>query len=218
MNNVNVKFTSWNCRGLNKTVKIKQVLDRMKLFKSKIIFLQESHLMPSDINRLRSRWPGQVISASYSSHSRGVITLIHKSIPYEVQQTVCDPAGRFIIIQGKLLSEQLNLINVYGPNDDNYKFFLDLFLNISTLSGKYIIAGDFNCALNPAKDRTPGSTASHTQSRRIIQQFMQDLNLVDIWRELKPDTLEYSCHSSTHQSYSRIDFFSNFCKSMLQSG
>ena len=110
----------------------------------------------------------------------------------------------FLIVQGHLLSSQLNLINVYGPNNDNDN---DLFLRISSLPGKHIRAGDFNCALDPKNDRSLGMDSSHTRSRKILHYFMNDLNLIVIWRHLNPLQKEYSCFSSTHNSYSRIDYF-----------
>ena len=118
-----------------------------------------------------------------------------------------DPAGRFVIVQGVLFSEKNNLINVYGPNDDNPNFFNDLFLTISSLSGLYIMAGDMNCTLDPVKDRSTGSDSSHVKTRKVIQQFMKDLNLLDIWRHLNPTSTAYSCYSSTYRTHSRIDYF-----------
>ena len=38
-----------------------------------------------------------------------------------------------------------------GQNNDDDKFNNDLFLRISSLPGKHIIAGDFNCVLDPKK-------------------------------------------------------------------
>lgn len=44
-----LKISSWNTRGLNKLVKLKQVLNRIKQMKANIIFLQETHLVENDI-------------------------------------------------------------------------------------------------------------------------------------------------------------------------
>ena len=70
-----------------------------------------------------------------------------------------------------------------------------------------MVAGDFNCALDPLKDRTSGAMESHIRSRAIIQHFMKELNLIHIWREENPDDLKFSCYSGVHISYSRTDFF-----------
>ena len=71
-NFMEVKVTSWNCSGLGKLTKVKQVLSRVKEKRSNIVFLQESHMMQCDVSKITKRWQGQVFSASYSSHARGV--------------------------------------------------------------------------------------------------------------------------------------------------
>ncbi len=139
---IGVKFVSWNCRGLHTLSKIKQVMSRLKQLQSKIVFLQETHLMPKDLCRIRNRWPGQVFAASFSSQARGVITMIHKSIPFQMDGIIQDPSGRYLIVQGKFLTKPLNLVNIYGPNDDIPKFYSNLFLTLSTFSGLYVMGGD----------------------------------------------------------------------------
>lgn len=67
--NVNLKFTSWNVRGLVKLAKVKQVITRLKQIKSSVVYLQETHLLSDEVMKIKRRWPGQVISASYSSYT-----------------------------------------------------------------------------------------------------------------------------------------------------
>lgn len=164
-------------------------------------------MMSCDVSKMKKRWQGQVYSASYSSHARGVLILIHKTIPFQVVNSIIDPKGRYIILQGILVYEKLNLVNVYGPNEDDPAFFDNLFLTLSTLPGNSIIGGDFNVTLDPLKDKSTGSDTSHTRARKSILNFMKDLSLSEIWRELNPNNIEYSCHSGTHKTYSRIDYF-----------
>lgn len=130
MSSLKEKFTSWNCRGLNNITKVKQVMNRIKFLQSKIVFLQETHLLGGDICKIKRRWQGQVLSAPYTTHARGVMILIHKSVPLQIKTIIKDPAGRYIIIQGMLLFENINLINVYGPNEDDPKFYNNLFLTV----------------------------------------------------------------------------------------
>lgn len=202
-----IKISSWNCRGLQKLKKVKQVMTRMKSIHSDIMLLQETHLLSSEEAKIRRRWQGNIYSAPFTSQARGVMILVHKSIPFHVTKVVKDKNGRYIILQGTLLTEKINLINIYAPNIDDPKFFHNLFLTISSLAGSYIISGDFNCTLNPELDRSSGVDNSHTKSRQTIQHFMEELNLIDIWRDMNPKGLKYSCYSSTHKSYSRIDYF-----------
>lgn len=118
-----------------------------------------------------------------------------------------DPAGRYVIVQGNILSITLNLVSVYAPNENKPKFFEHLFLTVSTLQGLYIIGGDFNCTLNPSIDRSTGSDIYKAQTRHLINQYILDMNLVEVWRELNPDKIEFSCHSGIQKSRSRIDYF-----------
>lgn len=172
------------CKGMAKLIKLKQVITRLKQLDSSIAFVQETHLLEDEIHKVRRRWPGQVFSSCFSSHSRGVLVLIHKSVPFQVDNTISDNAGRYLVVQGKLLGDNINLINVYGPNDDNPSFFENLFLLIATLSGTSLIAGDFNCTIDPKLDRSSGVDTSHSHSRKKLQYFINELNLCDPWRVL----------------------------------
>ncbi|KAJ0062189.1 hypothetical protein NL108_017638 [Boleophthalmus pectinirostris] len=205
--NYKVIITSWNVRGMIKLVKAKKILDRIKLLKSKIVFIQESHLTTSDIQIITKRWPGQVFHACFTSHARGVLILIHKSIPFQKSKVITDPGGRYIILQGTVLSQKINLITVYGPNDDSPSFFENLFLTLSVLDGTYIIGGDFNCTLDPVLDRSSQNDSTHTKTRKILHNYMQDLKLHDVWRTKNPTNIQYSCFSGSCKSHSRIDYF-----------
>uniref|UniRef100_A0A669DNA9 Reverse transcriptase domain-containing protein n=1 Tax=Oreochromis niloticus TaxID=8128 RepID=A0A669DNA9_ORENI len=208
MSNVlEIKMTSWNCRGLQKLKKVKQVMRRLKDMHSKIIFLQETHLTGKEDLKIKRRWQGEVFSAPFNSQARGVLTLIHKSVPFNVCKVIADKMGRYLIVQGALYAEPLILVNIYAPNKDEPSFFNNLFCTLSALRGQYILAGDFNCTLNPSIDKSSHLDKSHSQSRETILQFAKELNLMDIWRDRNPGVSTYSCYSSTHKSYSRIDYF-----------
>lgn len=204
---LNLKFVTWNCRGLQRVKKIKQVMTKLKDMDSKIIFLQETHLVEEDERRVRRRWRGSVFTAAFTSRARGVMILIHDSIPFHVKNVIKDKKGRYLIVQGSLLLENLNLVNVYGPNLDDSGFYQDLFLLLSALPGRYVIAGDFNCTLHPGIDRSAGTDQSHNKCRMTLQSFIKDFGLLDIFRELHQQTKAYSCYSATFQTNSRIDYF-----------
>lgn len=197
-NILEIKMTTWNCRGLRKLKKVKQVMGRLKDMQSKIIFLQETHLIGKEDLKIKRRWRGEVFSAPFTSQARGVITLIHKSIPFNIHKVIADRMGRYLIVQGTLHTEPLNLVNIYAPNKDEPGFFNNLFCTLSSLSGHCILAGDFNCILNPSIDKSSHLVKSHSQSRETILQFAKELNLKDIWRDKNPGVSTYSCFSSTH--------------------
>ena len=64
----------------------------------------------------------------------------------------------------------------------------------------FILGGDFSCVLNPTIDRSTGCDTGKTQTRELLKQFIEDLNLVDVWREWNPDKNHYSCYSTAHKS------------------
>lgn len=75
------------------------------------------------------------------------------------------------------------------------------------MNGSFILGGDFNCVLNPTIDRSTGRDMGKTRTRELLKQFVEDPNLVDVWRERNPDKNHYSCYSSAYKSHSRIDYF-----------
>ena len=146
-------------------------MSRIKHLKSQIIFLQETHLTITDLKRVQSRWPGQVIYACYNNYARGVLILIHRTIPLQVVKTIKDPCGRYVIVQCNILSMTWNLVSIYGPNEDNPSFFRNIFLDLSAMKGLFILGGDFNCALNPTIDRSTGRVTGETQTRELLKQL-----------------------------------------------
>lgn len=133
--------------------------------------------------------------------------MIHKLVPFNILKVTPNKSGRYLLLQRKLTDIPINLINLYGPNNDNPKFFEDLFLLLAQLSGHLVIGGDFNTTLSTDLDRLRGTDNTHTQSRKILHNFILDLDLCDPWRRLYPTKSEFSCFSSSTNSYSRIDYF-----------
>ncbi len=151
--------------------KIKQIMNKLKEIDSKIVFLQETHTLSNENTRISRRWQGSIYAASFTSQARGVMTLIHKSVPFQVTNVTKDKFGRYLIIQGSLLSVTLNLVNIYGPNTDEPDFFTNLFLMLASLTGEY--AGDWNCTIDTTKDRSTGADLTHNRSRSSLYQRIE---------------------------------------------
>lgn len=82
---LDIRVTSWNVRGLKKNlIKLKQAISRIKQLKSQIIFPQETHLTKYYIKLVQNKWRGQVIYAAYNNYARGVLILIHRKIPFQI--------------------------------------------------------------------------------------------------------------------------------------
>lgn len=50
-----IKFTSWNVRGMVKLTELKQVITRLKQLKSSIVFIQETHLLNEDLIKITKK-------------------------------------------------------------------------------------------------------------------------------------------------------------------
>lgn len=70
-------------------------MSRVKILQSKIVFLQETHLTYEDELKVRRRWKGKILSAPFTSQARGVMILIHDSIPFQIQNVIKEEAGRY---------------------------------------------------------------------------------------------------------------------------
>ena len=70
-----------------------------------------------------------------------------------------------------------------------------------------IIGGDYNFVLDLDKDKRGGLSKTHQNSVRIVQEFSEKLDLVDVWRVLHPDTNSFSWRQRHLRIQCRLDFF-----------
>uniref|UniRef100_A0A3B4EU41 exodeoxyribonuclease III n=1 Tax=Pundamilia nyererei TaxID=303518 RepID=A0A3B4EU41_9CICH len=172
---MSVKISTWNVKGSNN----KDLIH--------IPFLQET---PDDEHKKYCReWVGQIFFTSYSTNKRGVITLIHKNLPFTV---------------------------IYAPNAQDDEFYTILFSQLVDMDcANIILAGDFNCVLCPKMDKLPPQFTL-TKNSKALWQIVNELDLVDVWRHYNPLCKEYTFHSNPHLSASCIDYiFMSKCISQL---
>ena len=201
------KFVTWNVKGLGRLLKRKQILDYLNKERADIIFLQETHLLPLDHDRLRSGWVGKVFHSSYATNSRGVAILIRQNVPFMHEETKSDPNGRFIFVRGFLNQTEVVFFNSYCPNYDDPKFINDITLTLSQFNVPIFWGGDFNCILDPKLDRSSHSAYRTSNMSNTLVNNTKDLGLHEIWRAIHPIEKDFSFYSPVHNSYTRIDFF-----------
>lgn len=154
-----MKFSGWNIRGIGSQAKMTKVLTHLIKLQADVISLQETHLSPSEQQKLKYSQYNQVFSATFNSRQRGVSILIHKTLPLVINSTITDPEGRYIIIHASLYSENYIIANVCGPNNDDFPFFHTFFSSFNNLPDScLIIRGDFNTVIDHTIDK------SHTQN------------------------------------------------------
>ena len=203
-----IKIVSLNVRGFRDEKKRKETFNFLRKNKFDILCIQESHSEVAD----EKLWTAQCGCQAFYSHgckdSQGVVTYVNKSIKAELCYSDCE--GRYVIIQVTKDEETFLVINVYGPNNDNPEFFKDLCINIGKLdSMNLVLIGDYNLVMDPSIDRIGGKRYS-PKAFEIIKCFIEEYELVDIWRVQNPDIKRYSwTRKKTHSNEilgCRIDF------------
>jgi len=113
----NCKLMTLNVRGINKEGKRRSVFRYVKSKNTDICFLQETY-SSKDIEHIwRNQWGGQVFFAHGTKHSKGVIILIRPGFNIDMDKTVCDSIGRYILIHARICTQNVILLNLYAPND-----------------------------------------------------------------------------------------------------
>ena len=133
--------------------------------------------------------------------------LIPNSTTFVSEKVIKDKEGRNVIVKGKLDTETVTLINVYAPPESNKQFFKTLFNVVATESeGVLICGGDFNITMNQCLDTT-SLKGSKKQKSKFVKISLEEMGMMDIWRNLNPLERDFTHYSATHNVHSRIDYF-----------
>ena len=69
-----------------------------------------------------------------------------------------------------------------------------------------IIGGDFNPLFDAQIDKKGGLPKMHNRTRRTVGEISENLDLVDAWRLLNPDTCRYTWCQKQPEVHFRLDF------------
>jgi len=176
-----LQLVSWNVKGLGSVVKRGKVFKHLKSLSADIIFLQETHIKTAMQHRLKCNWVSQIYQSTFTSHARGVAILFRKNIPFQATSVSNDPLGRYLLVSGTINSLPITLLNIYGPNTDEPNFFRKVFdLLPDDGDSNIIIAGDFNCYLDPFLDRLSTRPAPEIASVKLLNNLLKVRNLVHL--------------------------------------
>ena len=74
-----------------------------------------------------------------------------------------------------------------------------------------IIAGDFNLVLDLDMDKKGGLPRTNFKSREILQLYMEEAEIIDIWRQQHPDERKFTWHRTRPPVFCRLDMiFTSF--------
>ena len=133
---------------------------------------------------------------------------------FEIINVEKDQNGRAIILDCKVSGSPFIIVNVYFPTKDNPVQQLEFFNYLKSIINEYIgsnllVGGDFNICLNLKKDKKGGKQEKESQYAKELKCYMEQVDLIDIWRKRHPNLLHYSRREVSRSGLvqSRIDFW-----------
>jgi hypothetical protein len=187
-----LRLALWNVQGISDRRAQSLVSQVLHLLRVDIAILTETNL-GSPPDPPWAQW-NQVWTTSPQARGTGVAVLSLSSV--SILQSRTEEDGRVIEATVELGPNKLNLVAVYGPADASIRrqwYSQNLTPNKLGMSHIDVLAGDFNCEVNPSS-RSPGS--------HELWAFVQTYGLVDV----PPTNRDYTFRSA--QGYkSRIDRF-----------
>lgn len=201
-----MKITSWNVNGIRAAVK-KDFLAELSESKSDMFCLQETKAQVDQVLEALKDVEDYEIHAHHAE-KKGYsgVAILSKQTPLSITRGIGidehDNEGRVITCE----FEQFYLINVYVPNSGSglkrldYRAEWDLafasFLKEKRTHKPIIVTGDFNVAHQPIDLARPKSnynkTSGYTQKEIDGMDGLLDTGLLDAYRTMHPDKVEYS--------------------------
>ena len=113
-----------------------------------------------------------------------------------------------------------DIVNVYAPSGDgtqrsNFYTTVREYVLQNIGQNVTVMAGDFNCTLNPKYDRA-SQVETHKHSANLLRDLVKELCITDCYRYVNPTTRIYTWHNI--RSFARLDriYVSTFLKSHIQ--
>ena len=129
-----IKFASFNCRGVGDFRKRKDVFAYLRNQDFNICFLQDIHCSKMGAPYFRNCWGKDGLISAFTNNARGV-AILTKNLEARFSDTIIDDDGNFIITTFKTADEtSFCLVNLYGPNSDDPSFYCNIAQKISSLT------------------------------------------------------------------------------------
>ena len=107
------------------------------------------------------------------------------------------------MIKGSIQEEDKTIINKYAPNIGAPQNIRQLLTAIKEeIDSNTIIVGNFNTSLTPMDKSSKQKINKESQA---LNDTIDQIDLIDIYRTFHPKTADYTFFSCTHGTFSRID-------------
>ncbi len=112
----------------------------------------------------------------------------------------------FVFIRCKIYNNRLALVSIYGPNETDSAFLTQISKTLlEEIDCPLVVGGDFNAVINPVLDKSQSDTTANPSSK-LLNKFITELNLIDLWRIQNTKAKDFTFFSNRHKTFSRIDY------------
>ena len=168
-----------------------------------ICCLQGTHLKTRDTYRLKVKGWKKIFHTNRDQKKAGVAILISDKIDFKIKAVKRNKEGQYIMIKGSIQEEDITIINIYAPNIGALQYVRQMLTSMKgEINNNTIIVGVFNTPLIPMDRSTKQKINKETQT---LNDTIDQLDLIDIYRTIHPKTMNFTFFSSTHGTFSRID-------------
>ena len=202
-----LKFMTFNCRGLASQQKRRDVVNYIKKLEYDVYLIQDTHLTPKTVPLFNAIWPGKCYHSCGTHNSRGTAILFKRNIQHNIIHEEYCKEGNFVMLVCSIFISNFTIVNIYGPNDDRPSFFNNINNSLNDLATEnIIIGGDFNFVPDYTRDSNY-SRQNNPGAKNIFENVVEEQNLVDTWRELKPGDCGFTWIRNNPLKYGRLDRF-----------
>ena len=199
----NISIITLNVNVLNAPTKRHRLAEWIQKQDLYICCLQETHFRPRDTYRLKVRGWKKIIHANGNQKKAGVAILISDKIDSKIKTVTRDKEGHYIMIKGSIQEEDTTTVNISTSNRGSPQYIRQMLTAIKgEIDSNTIIVGDFNTPLSPMERSSKMKINKETQA---LNDILNKMDLIDIYRTFHPKATEYTFFSSPHGIFSRID-------------
>ena len=144
-----------------------------------------------------------IFHANGKQRKAGVEILISDKTDLKIKKIIRDKEGQYIMIKGSIQEEDLTIVNIYAPNIGASQYIRKTLADIKgEIDSSTLIVGDFTTPLTPMDRSSKQKINKETQ---VLNDILDEMDLIDIFRTFYPNAEEYTFFSSAHGTFSRID-------------
>ena len=206
----NLTIFSQNCRGgLSVASKRRDLFQYVRSKQYNIICLQDTHVNKNLESFIKAEWGYEAYFSSYTTNSRGVMTLINNNFEQKVKRIKTDENGNFMILDMVIEDKEVTLVNIYGPNNDNPQFYEQMKQKIEEFQNDHvIICGDWNMIMDVEMDSFNYVNINNPRARQSVLQLLDQENFIDPWRLMHENKKQYTWRRlNPTKKQARLDFF-----------